>query len=131
MSGLGKVEVLTTARLGQLRESQGGIVGGEGLKGNVTVPLRIRLLLGAQPVDSLLLVVLFALHGADDADLGIVAAELPARVEQRVDVQAGLGRAAGEPAEALNQLLLQVICQVILRAEHHDTALRDFKIRSV
>lgn len=91
------------------------------------MPLRSRLLLGAQPVNGFFLVVLFPLDGADDANLGVVAAELPARVEQRVDVQARLGRAAGEPTEAFNQLLLQVIGQVILRTEDNNTALRNWK----
>jgi len=95
------------------------------------VPLGTRLLLGVQLIVLGLQVEILALLRADGADLGVASAELPLRVEDRVDVEARGRRAARELAEAEDELLLQVVGQVVLGAEEDDPALGDLIRASV
>lgn len=127
----------TTARLGELRQPQRRVVRRDLFKRNIAVPLRrALLLLGARlpPLFFLLvatvLVALFqvklvVLHGADGADLGILPAQVPLRVEDRVDVQARRGGTAREPAEAQDEFLLELVGQAVLGAEEDDASLGD------
>ena len=71
-------------------------------------------------------IVLVVLHGADGADLRILAAQVPIRVEHGVDVQTRRRRATGELAETQDELLLQVVCEVVLGTEEDYTSLRDY-----
>ncbi len=119
---------LTTAGLGQLSQAQQGVVAGDGLEGDVRVPLGLVALavLGAEEVVlEAVRVDLLGLDGRDDADLVVLAAELAAGVADGVDVQARGGGLARELAEAVDELLLQVVGQVVLGAEEDDAALGD------
>jgi hypothetical protein len=91
------------------------------------VPRRRRLLLRVDAFLARRLVECLVLHRADGADLRVAAAELALRVEQRVDVQARGRGLAGQRAEALDELLLQVVGQAVLRAEEDDAALGDWE----
>lgn len=71
---------LTAPCLGKLHESERAVVRRDGLKRDVTVPLRAALLLGAQSVPGVPLVVLPVLLGADGADLRVIASKLALRV---------------------------------------------------
>jgi len=75
------------------------------------------------------LVQLLGLLGRDDADLVVLAAVLPRRVADGVDVQARGRRLARELAEALDELLLQLVGDAVLGAEEDDAALGDFSSR--
>jgi hypothetical protein len=69
---------------------------------------------------------LLGLLRRDDADLVVTAAVLTGGIADGVDVQArGLGL-AGKLAEAVYELLLQVIGQVVLRPEEDNAALGDW-----
>jgi hypothetical protein len=116
----------TAAGPGQLDETKGGVVRGNGLKGDIAVPLRRVLALGAQLVLGGLGVELLVLDGADGADLRVLAAELALRVEDGVDVEGVCGGAACELAETADELLLQLVGEVVLGAEEDDAALRDW-----
>lgn len=113
----------------QIDESQGRIIGGDGLESNVAVPLGAALLLGAEVFGGVLLVKVFELDGADGADLGVLAAELALRVEDRVDVEAGGGGPARELAEPQDQLLLEIVGQLVLGPEKDDASLGDWRRR--
>lgn len=63
-------------------------------------------------------------HRRYDADLVIIV-QLTTRIVDRVDVQLGGGGLARELAEALDELLLEVIGDVVLLAEEDDAALGD------
>ncbi len=89
------------------------------------MPLGAALLLGAELGGGVAAVVLLVLQGADGADLGVVAAQIALRVEERVDVQTRSGGPAGELAEAEDQLLLQLDGEVVLVAEEDDAPFRD------
>lgn len=89
------------------------------------MPLRAALFLGAKPVTGIPLVVLFVLHGADGADLRVVASELAFRVQERVNVEARCLWSPGEFAEAEDELLLEVVCEVVLCAEKDNAPLRN------
>lgn len=129
MKGWGSGEgVLTTAGLGQLGQAEQGVVAGDGLKGDVGVPLALVALavLGAEEVvPEAVRVDLLGLDGRDDADLVVLAAELAAGIADGVDVQARGRRLARQLAEAVDELLLQVVGQVVLGAEEDDAALGD------
>jgi hypothetical protein len=88
------------------------------------------LLLAGEEVGEAALVHLARLLGADNADLVVAAAEPAARVADRVDVQPRRRGLARERAQALRQLLLQLVGQVVLRAEEDDAALRDWEWRT-
>lgn len=118
---------LTAAGPWQLRQAQRGVVGGHGLERDVAVPLGAGLLLGADLVGRVLAVELLVLHGADGADLRVLAAELALRVEDGVNVQARSLGSAGELAEAQDKLFLQVIGEVVLGAEEDYPTLGDCK----
>lgn len=64
-------------------------------------------------------------HAADVADLVVPDAELGRRVEHRVDVQRRARRLAREQAEPLYERLLQLVGEVVLRAEEDHAALGD------
>lgn len=85
------------------------------------MPLRLlALLLGAK----VLRVQLLGLDGRNNADL-VVLVLLAGRVHDWVDVQPGGLRLAGQLAEALDKLLLEVVGDVILLPEEDDAALGD------
>jgi hypothetical protein len=109
----------------QLNKPQRRIVGRDGFKGNIAVPLCAALLLGAEVLGGHLGVELFVLDGADGADLRIVATQLAFRVENGMDVQPRRRRPAGKLTKPKNQLLLQLVGQVILSPEEDDAALRN------
>jgi hypothetical protein len=115
----------TAAGGGELDETQRRVVGRDGLKGNVAVPLGGALLLGTETLVGRGTVVLLVLDRADGADLGVVAAEFPLRVEQGVDVQTGCRGAPGELAETQDQRLLQLVGEAVLGTEEDDAALGD------
>lgn len=71
------------------------------------------------------------LLGRDDGDLVVVAAVLAGRVADGVDVQAGRLGLAGQLAETVDKLLLQVIREVVLGAEKNDTPLGDWRLMSI
>lgn len=118
---------LTTTSLGELHETQRGIIRGHRLKRNVAVPLGRRLLLWAQRVSLSVLVVLLMLDRADGANLGVAAAELALRIEKGMNVQTGRLRSSSQLAESEDQFLLQIIGEVILCSEEDDSPLRDFE----
>jgi hypothetical protein len=65
----------------------------------------------------------------DGADFGVGhAVAFTFRVEDGVDVEAGSGGFAGGAAEALDELLLEVGCQVVLGAEEDYAALGDWLV---
>lgn len=68
---------------------------------------------------------LLALDGADGADFRIIASQLLARIQNRVDVEAGRLRLSREFAQSLDQCFLDVVCEVVLGTKEDDTALRD------
>ena len=68
---------------------------------------------------------LLGVDGRDDADL-VVRVQVAPGVVDGVDVQLGGGRLARELAEALDELLLEVVGYVVLLAEEDDAALRDW-----
>lgn len=81
----------TSAGLGQLRQPQQGVVAGDGLKGDVGVPLVLAALAVPAAGEGALQAVgveLLGLLGRNDADLVVVAAVLAGRVADGVDVQA-------------------------------------------
>lgn len=118
---------LTAASLGELHETQRGIIRGNRLKRNVAVPLGRRLLLWAQRLSLSVLVVLLMLDGADGANLGVAAAEFALRIEKRMNVQTGRLRSSSQLAESEDQFLLQIVGEVILCSEEDDSPLRDFE----
>jgi len=77
---------LASARLGQLGQTQERIVAGDGLKGEVGMPLRL-LALALGHVDEAVQIQLLGLLGGDDADLVVLDAELSASIVDGVDVQ--------------------------------------------
>lgn len=96
-SGPNRRALLTAASLGELNKAQGRVVGRDRLKSNVAVPLCSRLLLGAQLFALQRLAVdLLVLHRADCADLRVCPTQFPLRIEDRVDVEPGVGGSAGE-----------------------------------
>ena len=67
---------------------------------------------------------LLACHRAD-VTYGVIAyAELGCAVQHWVNVQARRRRFAAELAKPMHQLLLQLIREIVLRAEEHDATLR-------
>ena len=74
---------------------------------------------------------LLGLLGRDDGDLVVAAAVLAGRIANGVDVQAGGLGLAGQLAEVVDQLLLQVIREVVLGAEEDNSALGDWRTMSV
>ena len=114
----------TSAGLGQLDEPQQRVVAGDGLEGNVRVPLSLLalLLLDEQAVPA---VDLLGLLGRNDANLIVLASELPARVGDGMDVQLGRGRLAAELTEALHKLLLEIVGDVVLLTEENHTTAGD------
>lgn len=110
------------SRLGKLGQAQARVVGRGGLELDVAVPLG-----GVIPAGVGLLAVfeqLLAADGRDDADLWVVS-ELTGPVEDRVDMQCRRGRFPCQLAQALDELLLQVVGQVVLFAEEDHAALAD------
>lgn len=112
--------------LWQLHQAEGGVIGGNGLEGNVGVPLRgVLLLVGKLIGEVVMTVELPVLDRRDGGDFGVVAAEFALGVEDGVDVQAGGGRAAGELTQAEDELFLKVVGEVVLGAEEDDAAAGD------
>ena len=92
----------------------------------IAAPVPKPLASGSLATGEPLAVQLLLLLGRDDADLVVLAAVLARRVADGVDVQARRGGFAGQLAEAVDEFLLEVICQVVLGAEEDDAALGDF-----
>jgi hypothetical protein len=127
--GRGRKVVRTAARLGQLRQAQQGVVAGDGLEGDVRVPLvlvALAVLAAAERVLEAVRVQLLGLLGRDDADLVVLAAVLAGGVADGVDVQSGRCGLARQLAQPVDQLLLQVVGEVVLGAEEDDAALGDW-----
>ena len=127
-------EKRTSAGLGQLRQPQQGVVTGDRLKGDVRVPLVLAALAVFAAGEGALKAVgveFLGLLGRDDGDLVVVAAVLAGRVADGVDVQAGRLGLAGQLAETVDKLLLQVIREVVLGAEKNDTPLGDWRLMSI
>lgn len=116
-----------TTSLRKLNQAQRGVVGWHWLEGNIRMPLRSRLFLGAQSVGRLPPVQLAALDRADCADLGVVPAELTGVVEDGVDVKPGRLGASCQLSEPQDELLLKVVGELVLRAEEDDATLGDFR----
>lgn len=116
-----------TAGLGELNQPQESIVAGDGLEGDVGVPLILGALAAGADADALVrepvLVQCLGLLRGDDADLVVATTVLAAGVADGVDVKARSCGLAGELAESVNEFLLEVIGEVILLAEEDDTAL--------
>ena len=89
-------------------------------------PVPATLLLGPR-IQRRALVYLLRLQRADDADLIVRSAMLPARVRHRVDVQFRGARLAGQLTEALSELFLETVVQAVLGAEEDDAALGDWE----
>jgi hypothetical protein len=113
--------ISTSSGRGQLGHAKTGIVAGDGLKGNVRVPLALLALLLAKE----LVVDLLGLNGGDDTDL-VVDVLASAGVHDRVNMQFRSRGLARELAEALDELLLQLVGQVVLLAEEDDATFRDY-----
>jgi len=90
------------------------------------VPLGAALLLDTERLGNGLGVVLLVLDRADGADLRVIAAQLPLRVKERMDMETGGGRAPGQLAEPQDQLLLEIVGEAILGTEKNNATLRDF-----
>ncbi len=67
-----------------------------------------------------------SLLGGDDTDFIVFPTQLTSRIGDGMNMEFGCGRLAGELAETLNELFLQVIVYIVLLAEEHHTSLRDF-----
>lgn len=122
------VRVLTTTSLRQLGQSQTREICGNRLESDITVPLIGGLLFLAESSIRVSAVDFGKQFGTDGADLLIgiaVLAHIALAVQHRVDVQAGRFGAAGELAEAEDELLLQVVGEVVLFAEPDDATLAD------
>lgn len=111
----------TSASLWQLGKAKQRVITGDGLKGYVRVPLALLALLLAA-LQEAREVELLGVRGRDDADL-VVLVQLAPGVVDGVDVQLGGGGLARELAEALDELLLEVVGDVVLLAEEDDPAL--------
>jgi hypothetical protein len=62
------------------------------------------------------------LERADGADFGVAAAKIALGIQDRVDVKARSFWLAGQLAQALDEDFLDVVRQIILRAEEYDSA---------
>ena len=96
-----------SASLGKLGKSQDGVVTRYRLKGNVAVPS----ILVALPffTTEAFGIQLFGLLRADDRNFIVLAPKSSTTVGNRVNVKLRSGRLAGELAQALSELLLQII----------------------
>jgi hypothetical protein len=63
------------------------------------------------------------LDGTDGADFRVAAAKLALRVQEGVDMKSRCCGPAAKLSQTEDELLLQVVGQVILRAEEDDAAL--------
>lgn len=66
-------------------------------------------------------------EGGDVADLGVADAEFGGVVEDGVDVEGGDGGFVGELAEAVDEVFLEGVGEVVLGAEEDYTALGDWE----
>ena len=90
------------------------------------MPATLCALFTIRKVQELVLVYLFGLFGADDANLVVAATETSPSVDDGMDMQFRCLRLAGELAQTLHKLLLEVVGDVVLFAEEDYTALRDY-----
>ena len=111
----------TSASLWQLGDAKQRIIARDRLKRDVRVPLAL-LALPLAALQEAREVQLFGRQRRDDADL-VILVQLAARVVDGVDVQLGGGRLARELAEALDELLLEVVGYFVLLAEEDDSTL--------
>lgn len=111
-------------RLGQLRQPQTCIVRGTGLELDIAVPLRGVVAAPVLDLAGVDVEQLLARQRRDGADF-VVVPEFRRAIQDRVDVQRRGRGLVGEFAQALDELLLQRVCQVVLFAEEDDTALAD------
>jgi hypothetical protein len=114
-----------TSSLRKLSQAQDSVVRGYRLESDIAVPAVFVALLRA-PERGAVFVELLCLLGGDDRDLIVVATEATAAVGDRVDVEAGLLGFAGELAEFLDELFLEVVVEVVLFAEEDYAALGDW-----
>lgn len=113
---------LTSPSSRELGQAQGRVVRGDGFEGDVAVPRRRCLLLRAGVFGARLRVELLVLERADGADFGVAAAKIALGIQDRVDVKARSFWLAGQLAQALDEDFLDVVRQIILRAEEYDSA---------
>lgn len=120
--------LLTTTSFWQLRQPQQGVVTRNGLESDIGMPLvpaTLAVLSAAEEALEAVGIQLLRLLRRDDADLVVLCAVLASRVADRVDMQARRCRLARQLTQSVDELLLQVVCQVVLLAEEYHTALRD------
>jgi hypothetical protein len=90
----------------------------------------LRSIIAAPICLSVVLEDLLASLRADSADLGVLDAKLGGVVEHRMDVQSRSWWFLRELAETIYKLLLQIVGEIVLRAEEDNTAARDFTLVS-
>ena len=121
-----RVRRFTSSRSGKLDEPENGIVARHWLECDVGMPTLLAALLLRARVQEGAFVDLLGLHRADDADLVVGAAVLAVGIDHGVDVQCRRAGLAGELAEALGQLFLEVVVERVLGAEEYNAALGDW-----
>ena len=114
---------LTSSRSGKLNKPQNGIIARHRLERDIGMPALFAALLLPARVQECAFVDLLGLHRADDANFVIGAAVLPASIDDWMYMQRRGARLAGELAEALGQLFLEIIIERVLGAEENDAAL--------
>jgi hypothetical protein len=112
-----------TTSLGQLGQTQDGIVTRNRLEGDVAVPAFFAALFLVAP--EALSVQRFGLFRTNDRDLVVFAAESATTVGHGVNVQLRRGGLARKLAQALRKLFLELVVQIVLFAEEDYSTLRD------
>jgi hypothetical protein len=87
------------------------------------MPATFGALLLAREVDETLRVNFLGLLRADDADLVVSSTETPSRVDHWMNMQFRSGWFAREFAKTLSELFLEIVVEIILRAEEYNAAL--------
>jgi hypothetical protein len=116
-----------TASRRYLGQAQAGIIRRVWLKLYIGMPLRCVVPFWLTKL-TLLLEHVFLRSRRDVAHLRVTDTEFRGAVENRMHVERILNGLARHLAQAINQLLLLVVRQVILRAEEHNATLRDWCI---
>lgn len=104
-------------------QAQQSIVAGDGLKGDIRVPLRL-LALALVLAEEAVQVQLLGLDGRDDADL-VILVIATAGIADGVDVKLGCSWLSRKLSKSLHEFLLEVVVDLILLAEEDNSTLRD------
>ena len=90
------------------------------------MPASLRALLAVCKIQELVLVDLLGLLGADDTNLVVTATKTTTGVDHGVYVQLRGLWLPRKLTQALDELLLEIIVNIILLAEEDDSTLRDY-----